>query len=68
MQEYGIKIEDINKANVDVHLVYTIKGSQSMEFMQMLTILYGVHFKNKLYEYRATKDRIQESAKDSNWG
>ena len=39
-----------------------------MEFMQMLTILYGVHFKNKLYEYRATKDRIQESTKDSNRG
>lgn len=46
MQEYGIKIEDINKANVDVHLVYTIKGSQSMEFMQMLTTLYGCYFKN----------------------
>ena len=46
MQEYGIKIEDINKANVDVHLVYTIKGSQSMESMQMLTTLYGCYFKN----------------------
>ena len=46
MQEYGIKIEDMKKANVDVHLVYTIKGSQSMEFMQMLTTLYGCYFKN----------------------
>lgn len=44
MQEYGIKIEDMKKANVDVHLVYTIKGSQSMEFMQMLTTLYGCVF------------------------
>ena len=55
----------------DIPLIKKIRDnqwSQSMEFMQMLTILYGVHFKNKLYEYRATKDRIQESAKDSNWG
>lgn len=44
MQEYGIKIEEINKTNVEVHLVYTIKGSQSMEFMQMLTTLYGCIF------------------------
>lgn len=44
MQEYGIKIEEISKANVEVHLVYTIKGSQSMEFMQMLTTLYGCVF------------------------
>lgn len=44
MQEYVIKIEEINKANVDVHLVYTIKGPQSMEFIQMLTTLYGCIF------------------------
>ena len=44
MQEYGIKIEEINKANVDVHLVYTIKGPQSMEFIQMLTTLYECIF------------------------
>ena len=42
MQEYGIKFDDINKANVDVHLVYTTSKSQSTEFIQMLAFLYGV--------------------------
>ena len=41
MKQYNINFDHILKSNININIIYTEKGSQSLEFKKMISNLYN---------------------------
>ena len=42
MKQYGINFDDILESNCNINIIYTEKGSQSLEFKKMISSIYNI--------------------------